>query len=164
MLDQTPELPPIDLTALKVNQAFIILLLILAFILNLTWLVLVVFLMMALGTLVGVPGFKPLYQYILKPTNIAKPEIVRDNPEPHRFAQGFGAAVLLVAFLALLGDSTVLGWLLSWLVVALAAINLFAGFCVGCFVYYWLNRLGVPGFIKAPPPNTIPGMRPPLGA
>jgi hypothetical protein len=40
----------------------------------------------------------------------------------------------------------VLGWALSWIVVALAALNLFAGICVGCLMYYWLNRLGVPGF------------------
>jgi hypothetical protein len=30
--------------------------------------------------------------------------------------------------------------------VALAALNLFAGICVGCLMYYWFNRLGVPGF------------------
>jgi hypothetical protein len=28
----------------------------------------------------------------------------------------------------------------------LAAANLFFGFCAGCFVYYQLGKLGVPGF------------------
>ncbi len=164
MTIQAADLPRIDLNALRVNQAAIITLLILAFVLGMTGLVLCTCLVMAIGTLLGVPGFKPLYKYILQPANIVKPDIERDNPEPHRFAQGFGAVVLLLAFLALASGSMVLGWALTWLVVALAAINLFAGFCAGCFVYYWLNRLGVPGFVKAPPANTLPGMRPRQGA
>ena len=43
---------------------------------------------------------------------------------------------------------------------AYGALNLFAGFCAGCAVYYWLNRLQVPGFARTPPPGTFPGMRP----
>jgi hypothetical protein len=31
-------------------------------------------------------------------------------------------------------------------VIALASLNLFAGICVGCLMYYWFNRLGLPGF------------------
>jgi hypothetical protein len=58
-----------------------------------------------------------------------------------------------------LGASTV-GWILVWLVVFLAGLNLFAGFCAGCAIYYWLGRLSVPGFVKMPPGNTFPGMRP----
>jgi hypothetical protein len=52
------------------------------------------------------------------------------------------------------------GWVLTWLVVVLAALNLFVGFCAGCAVYYWLNRLKAPGFTKAPPAGIVPGMRP----
>jgi hypothetical protein len=37
---------------------------------------------------------------------------------------------------------------------------LFVGFCAGCALYYWLGRLSVPGFIKSPPQETFPGMRP----
>ena len=72
--------------------------------------------------------------------------MIEDNPEPHRFAQGFGGSVLLLALLSLLMGQAVLGWALAWLVAGLAALNLFLGFCAGCFVYYQLNRLGVPGF------------------
>jgi hypothetical protein len=70
----------------------------------------------------------------------------RDNPEPHLFAQGVGGTVLLAATLAFVANVSVLGWALSWIVVALAALNLFAGICVGCLMYYWFNRLGIPGF------------------
>ena len=60
---------------------------------------------------------------------------------------GRGRHVLLAATLAFLAEcSGRLGWVLTWIVVALAALNLFAGICVGCLMYYWFNRLGVPGF------------------
>ena len=49
------------------------------------------------------------------------------------------------------------GWVLSWLVIVLAALNLFVGFCAGCAVYYWLHRLQVPGFSKTPPAGIFPG-------
>jgi hypothetical protein len=91
---------------------------------------------------------------------LVRPDVLEDNPEPHRFAQGLGGVVLLVGVLALFAGLPVLGWGLVWLVIALAALNLFAGFCAGCAVYYWLNRLNVPGFVKPPPQNTFPGRRP----
>jgi hypothetical protein len=83
-----------------------------------------------------------------------------DNPEPHRFAQGFGATVVLAGTAALYLGVPALGWGLVWLVAALAALNAFGGFCVGCFVYYWLARLHAPGFSRQPPEGTFPGMRP----
>jgi hypothetical protein len=102
---------------------------------------------MLIGTLFPkIALFKAMYWYVLKPLKIARPDMQRDNPEPHLFAQGVGGAVLLVATLALGANVPVLGWALSWIVVALAALNLFAGICVGCLMYYWFNRLGVPGF------------------
>jgi hypothetical protein len=42
------------------------------------------------------------------------------------------------------------GWSLAGVVALLAALNLFLGFCAGCFVYYQLNRLHVPGFVHRP--------------
>jgi hypothetical protein len=94
--------------------------------------------------------FKRIYQHGLRPAGIVKPDVVADNPEPHRFAQGLGGVVVAGSVAALLGGQAVLGWILAWVVVALAALNLFLGFCAGCFVYYQLNRLGVPGFAHGP--------------
>lgn len=150
----------VDHAALKTNQAFIIGLNILSFIFNFIWLALLVGVVMAVGTALKVPGFGVFYKRILKPLGWVKPDVLIDNPEPHRFAQGFGAVVTLVGTMALFSGSTQIGWGLVWLVIALAALNLFGGFCVGCAVYYWLNRLHVPGFVKSPPEDTFPGMRP----
>ena len=154
------QLQKVDHSALRVNQAMIISLLIAAFVLNAVWLAALVMLVMAYGTVRRQPGFRVVYSGLLKPRGWVKPDVIADNPEPHVFAQGFGAVVVAGAVVALLAGQATLGWALAWLVVALAALNLFAGFCAGCAVYYWLNRLKLPGFAKAPPAGTFPGMRP----
>lgn len=153
-------LKKIDHSAMTVNQVIIIALNILAFVLNLPWLAALVAAGMLLGTLLGRPGFGFIYHSLLKPAGWVKPHVLLDNPEPHRFAQGLGGVFMLGGALALFGGLTVLGWGLVWMVAALAALNAFGGFCVGCFVYYWLTRFGVPGFSKTPPAGTFPGMRP----
>jgi hypothetical protein len=103
---------------------------------------------MLLGTAVPTLSlFKGLYSRLLRPVGLVNPDIKNDNPEPHRFAQGFGGVVLALAFISLLAGISTLGWLLVWVVIGLAALNLFLGFCAGCFIYYQLNRLNVPGFV-----------------
>jgi len=158
------QLQKIDHGALKGNQIVIIVLSVLAFVLNLPWLAGAVGIVMLIGTVLGIPGFGIVYKSILKPLNLVKPDILLDNPEPHRFAQGFGAVVLLAGTISLYAGLSILGWGLVWLVIALAALNAFGGFCAGCFVYYWLTRLGLPGFKRNPPAGTFPGMRPKEGA
>ena len=141
----------VDHSSLKVNQAFIIAFLILAFVLNSVWLVAFVAAVMLLGTAVpSLSLFKRVYQHVLRPAGLVKPSVLVDNPEPHRFAQGFGGVVLLLALAALGAGAAVIGWVLVGLVVVLAALNLFLGFCAGCFVYYQLHKLGVPGFARGP--------------
>ena len=150
----------IDHSALKVSQITIVALNVLAYILNLAWLAGIVTGVMLLGTLLGAPGFGFIYRYGLKPARLVRAHVLLDNPQPHRFAQGFGGVVMLAGSAALYLGAPGLGWALVWLVAALAALNAFGGFCVGCFVYYWLTRLHVPGFTKHPPVGTFPGMRP----
>jgi hypothetical protein len=137
----------VDQSALKSNQAAIIVFLLVAFVANLWPVVAFVGLVMLLGTIVpALALFKQIYRHILRPLGIVQPQVIADNPEPHRFAQGLGALVLGAATIAFLTGSAVAGWSLTWVVIALAAMNLFLGFCAGCFLYYQLNRLGVPGF------------------
>ncbi len=141
----------VDHNVLRTNQAFIIGLLILAFVLDAPLLVALVAAVMLLDS--AVPGtslFKAVYLRLLKPQGWVKPDLRRDNPEPHRFAQTVGGTVLLAALLLFALGLPVLGWSLAWLVVALAALNLFAGICVGCLMYYALHRLGVRGFDRSP--------------
>ncbi len=158
------QLQTVDHGALKANQIVIIVLNLVAFIFNLPWLAALVAAVMLVGSALSLPGFKLVYTLALKPLGLVKPEILLDNPEPHRFAQSFGGVVMLIGTLSLYAGYSILGWGLTWLVAALAALNAFGGFCAGCFIYYWLTRLGMPGFVKRPPTGTFPGMRPKHGA
>jgi len=150
----------VDHSSLRANQALIILGLLAGFIFDVPWLVAAVAFVMLAGTVIGRPGFFLIYLGVLRPTGIVRPHVLADNPEPHRFAQGFGGVVAGISAAHRFLGSTFAGWTLAWLVIVLAALNLFVGFCVGCAVYYWLARIQVPGFAKSPPPGSFPGMRP----
>ncbi len=72
--------------------------------------------------------------------DLLKPDVKPDDPAPHLFAQGLGALMLIASVVALWAGAAALGWLLAGVVVALAAVNLFLNFCLGCFLYYQLAR------------------------
>ena len=134
----------VDMTALKFNQASIILLTLLGYILNqLSW-VLFVGLVLAIGTIWPKAAlFKQLYLRVLKPAKLLKANVIDDDPVPHQFAQGVGAIFLLASSLILFGSAPLVGWVLAWIVIVLAAVNLFFDFCAGCFVYFQLYRVGL---------------------
>ncbi len=140
----------VDHSGLRTNQALIIAFLLIAFIANLPGLVTFVAAVMLIGTVVPKFAlFKAVYLYVLRPRGIVKPDVKPDNPEPHLFAQLVGGLFLAAATLAFILNATILAWALAWIVIGLAALNLLAGICVGCMMYYWFNRLGVPGFSHA---------------
>jgi hypothetical protein len=129
---------------LRFNQASIILLLLVAFLADWQWLVAVVGLAMIVGAVWPEAGlFKLIYARILRPAGLLKPDPQPDEPEPHLFAQGVGGLFLLAATISFGLGAAVVGWVLTAIVVVLAAINLTVGFCLGCFFYYQLARLGV---------------------
>lgn len=141
----------IDQTGLKVGQALTIILLLVAFVLN-SWL-LVAF--VAIAQLLGAGDYpyapyRLFYQNVIKPAGIAKPNVIVDNPEPHRFAMLVGGIFNTVATIALLSEGSTLGWALVWIVIALANLNFWLNFCLGCLMYYQFNRFGIPGFTHAP--------------
>lgn len=139
-----PSVARVDHTALKVNQAAIILFNILAFVFDRPWLVALMAAVMLVGTLIPRAGlFKLFYSHVLKPAGLLKPHLVPDEPQPHLFAQGLGGLFLLLATVAFLLEAPLVGWVLTGIVVALAAINLFFGFCLGCFIFYQLARRGI---------------------
>lgn len=134
----------VDTTALKFNQASIIVLTLLGFVLDQPYLVLFVGLVMAVGTLFPQAAlFKQIYLTLLKPNGILRANVIDDDPAPHQFAQGVGALFLLASTIALILNAPGLGWALAWIVIVLAAVNLFLNFCAGCFMYYQLDRAGL---------------------
>ena len=150
----------VDHAALRTNQAFIIGLLVIAFVFDAVFLVSFVAIVMAIGTIWPKAGlFKIVYQRALKGRVLA-PDVIADNPQPHRFSQGFGAVVLGLALILFVAGAQVAAWIVVGVVVALAALNLFLGFCAGCYLYYQLARANVAGFKAMPLGDGPIGMRP----
>ena len=134
----------IDHSALKFNQMAIITLLVVAFLLDQSWLVGFVGLVMLVGTWWPAAGlFKRIYQHWIKPQGWMQPLLLRDEQPPHLFAQGVGGIFLAASVIAFLLGSPLVGWLLVGIVVVLAAVNLFLGFCLGCYLYYQFARRGL---------------------
>jgi len=146
MSAQTP-IYRVDRNTLRTNQAFIVGLTVLAFVLGVElgqWVVLFVGLVMGLGTMnEGFALFKQVHRRLLRPAGILGSDIKVEDPMPHQFAQGMGAVFLLVAFGVLFSGATTAGWVLTWMVTALAFINLTVQFCAGCFIYLQLDRRGL---------------------
>ncbi len=137
----------VDRNTLRTNQAFIVALTLIAFVVGQpvgVWLVLFTALVMALGTASEpLALFMQVHRRLLKPAGILGSNVHIEDPMPHRFAQAVGATFLLAATIALLADATALGWTLTLIVTALAFINLTVQFCVGCFMYLQLDRIGL---------------------
>ncbi len=135
----------LDTHLAKFSQACVVTLTGLAFLFNLPIVVLITALALMLSTLVPAASpFKLLYQRVVLPLNLLHRRIVEDDPAPHRFAQGIGAAFLLASSVKLfLTHAAIVGWALDLIVFALAGINLSIGFCAGCLVYYYLGRVGM---------------------
>ncbi len=145
------DVPKLDQTALKTGQALTIILLLLAFLLDSPALVALVALAQFLGALaLPVAPYRLFYLGVVRRFNLAPANPQPDHPEPHRFALLVGALFNGAGALAIVGGLAALGWALVWIVIALANLNFWLNFCLGCWMYYRLNRIGVPGFTKAP--------------
>jgi hypothetical protein len=142
-------IPRVDANLVKFSAGSTVLLTALAFLLNQRYggpiIVAVTAIIMALSALAPeISPYRLLYKGIVAPLGLLKPRVVEDDPNPHRFAQGVGAAFLVASAIVLfLTQFSPLGWVLDLIVTALSAINLTVGFCAGCFVYYHLGRLGL---------------------
>ncbi len=142
----------VDHNAIKFNQVSLTLVAVVAYIANASWLVGILALILAVATVSARWAlFGILYQQLALPLGVIRPHVVDDDPTPHRFAQGVGAAFLSLSWLALVSGQPVLGWVLDLLVAVLAMGNVLVNFCAGCFVYYQLRRAGViRGAVAAP--------------
>ncbi len=138
-------MPRVDTHLAKFSQASVVVLTGVAFIFNLPIIVPIAAILMLWAALIpNVSPFKILYQHVMLPLHLLSPRVVEDDPAPHRFAQGVGAAFLIASSLFLfLAQASIIGWTLDLIVFVLAGINFTVGFCAGCFVYYWLGRLGL---------------------
>jgi hypothetical protein len=137
--------PRVDTHLSKFSQGGVVVLTGLAFLFFQPLIVLIAAAVLALSALQPEASpFRLLYRRIVIPLHLWRPRIVEDDPAPHRFAQGVGAAFLIAASIILFfTQATAIGWILDLIVFILAGINLTVGFCAGCLVYYYLGRFGL---------------------
>ena len=127
----------LDPNVLKFNQIAIIAFLIVAFLLQQPIIVALTAVVMLLGTFYPkLALFKNTYTNLVRPALGIPKTLVEDDPRAHNFAQGVGGSVLALSSLAFLLGSSVVGWGLGVVVIALAGLNLTTNICVGCFLYY----------------------------
>jgi hypothetical protein len=141
----------VDHSAIRVNQVFAMTGMVIAFVLG-RWEIVaalsVAFLLASISPAIG--PFNLIYNFILKPVGLVKPDFRDDYTEPHRFGQAIGFVFAGIAAYLLYAGYAIIGWSVVWILVALTAVS-FAGWCMGCYFYYMLNKLGMGGFFKHSP-------------
>lgn len=141
----------VDHNGLRTGTGTTIILLVIAFVLDSPLLVGFVGLCQLLGALdLPFAPYRLLYQRILRPAGLVQPNIIDDNPEPHRFSMLLGALFNGIGASLLFAGLGGTGWLFVGIVLVLANLNFWLDFCAGCWMYYQLNRLGIRGFTATP--------------
>ena len=136
---QTPA--GIDPRGPRTNQAVLATGLAIGFVLG-WWPVAPIFaVVLGLGVAFG-PQWNPVlfgYRHLLAPR--LGPPAELEDPSPPRFAAAVGVAFLLAATVAFILGASALGWVLSLVVAALAALAATTGICVGCEMYLAAARM-----------------------
>lgn len=127
--------PPIDARIARFNQAVLAFFLAMAFVFDLRWMVPIMAIILLVGVLAG-PEFG-LFQRIFRDV-ISKqlpPADEFEDPNPPRFAALVAAIVLTASSVCLLGGAPGVGWILTIIVVFLAAFAAITKFCMACEAY-----------------------------
>lgn len=119
------------------------------------------FIFLLSGTVRSISPFSLLYRWVINPLGIIKSDYRLDNIQPHKFGQLVGVVTIVLALALMQMGFTLAGWSIVVALIGLTSIS-YAGWCIGCFMYYQLNRLGLGGFFKhAPTDKTVfTGSRP----
>lgn len=127
----------VDVNVPRFNQGVVALATALGFVLAQPWLVIATFAILAVSWAAG-PALAPLTQLYVR---VVRPRVQPEGPTefepaaPPRFAQLIGTIFLGFASFALVAGWEALGWALTLVVTALAALAAATRICVGCMLY-----------------------------
>jgi len=101
------------------------------------------------------------YRHLVSPLGLMRSDYRLDNIQPHTFGQLVGALTVGAALLLLFGGYAAAAWVVVGVLFGLTLAS-YLGWCMGCFLYFQLNRLGLRGFFRHAPTDTsvFPGRRP----
>ena len=138
----TTQQTPVDLRAVKFNQATIVAVSSLSILLGLPVLLVPLAAVLFAGTFnPKLALFKRLFSEVLRPgLNLPKAEVL-DDPRAHNFAQGMVAATTLLAYLSHLANAPLLATAILGMNIALCLLSITASYCVGCQMYFRYRRL-----------------------
>lgn len=152
----------VDHGEIKLGQLLTIALSIAALALGEPWLLVVLGVAFLLaGTVRALSPFGAVYRLVVRPLGLMRSDYRLDNPQAHQFGQLVGVATVAVAWGLIQAGYPAAGWVVVGVLIALTAVSYF-GWCIGCFFYYQLNRLGLRGFFGHAPTDrsVFPGRRP----
>lgn len=90
------------------------------------------------------------YRYLVAPLRLMRSDYRLDNIQAHSFGQLVGAATVAVILALFQAGFEAAAWAVVWVLFGLTLIS-YLGWCIGCFLYYQLNRLGLKGFFRHAP-------------
>jgi hypothetical protein len=127
----------IDLRGHRFGAGVSVVLLTLAYLLNLPVVVGAVAVALAVSAIFGTrySALGRPWPYVRRALNIAPPTEL-EGEYPPRFAQALGSVVLAVAIVLFLVGEATLAWLPVGLVVGLQTLLAVTGFCLGCRLYF----------------------------
>lgn len=113
------------------------------------------------GMIRTISPFNLLYRYLISPLGIMSSDYRLDNIQAHKFGQLIGVLTIAIALGLILAGYPIAGWATVTILIILTAVS-YAGWCIGCFMYYQLNRIGLGGFFKHAPTDksVVAGQRP----
>jgi hypothetical protein len=133
---------PVNEYAARVTAALVVLLAVVTALAGSGWGLLAISIGFWLRLLFG-PRISPLALLSVKviTPRLGKVKLVPGPPK--RFAQGIGAAVSTSALLLFAAGAAAAAWTLLGILVVAASLEAFAGFCLGCAIFGFLQRRGL---------------------
>ena len=133
---------PVNEYAARITAGLVVLLSVLTLLTGFGWGLAVIAAGFWLRVLFG-PRISPLAQLSVKvlTPRLGKTRLVPGPPK--RFAQGIGAAVSTAAALLLALGLAPAAWILLTVLIVAASLEAFAGFCLGCAIFGFLQRRGL---------------------
>jgi hypothetical protein len=133
---------PVNEYAARITAGLVVLLSVVVLLTGFGWGLAVIAAGFWLRVLFG-PRISPLAQLSVKvlTPRLGKTRLVPGPPK--RFAQGIGATVSTAAALLLAVGLAPAAWILLTVLIVAASLEAFAGFCLGCAIFGFLQRRGL---------------------
>jgi hypothetical protein len=133
---------PVNEYAARVTAGLVVLLAVVTFASGSGWGLLAIAAGFWLRVLFG-PRVSPLALLSVKVITPRLRRVKRVPGPPKRFAQGMGAAVSTTALVLFAAGAVPAAWAVLGVLIVAASLEAFAGFCLGCVVFGFLQRRGL---------------------